>query len=319
MELDKGVVHGTTWHGLDQYITQDMPVTVLQAREVLNFPLEKRRLFVQNSDGYTEVEAWCIVRSDKDVVLVPHVGSKYVALNNNFLLSFVEEHLLAQHAELKIESVGTLFNGATSFVNLKLDEFQVKGDKSPTLSRLMYANPLGRGSYTVCAHDIRIVCNNTLQAASAQGAANNTLRKVRHTQGAAQQINDSLVDLAEVKMGLKQHVEKLEVLSDSQMDTSDVDAFLSTLFPMKEDAEGRTRTIANGKREKVLRQFESNQGLTLEASTSRYGMLQAVTNYFDHQTTARGGDKAFARWDGIVGERAKTKNAAFNTLLAGVE
>ena len=328
-ELDIGYVNGTTWHNLPQYEQLERPVTLEEARKVMCYPLEKTPLFrVVHGDeddlfasvNYEQVDgAHCIIRTDHNKVMVPTVGDQFVVLDNSFLLDFVSENLLGQYPELEIESVGTLFNGATAFLNLKVAEYQIKGDKSPTLSRLMYFNPLGKGSYQACAHDVRIVCNNTLRASAAQGAANKTLAKFRHTKSAGQRINDHLADLAELKLGLEKHVEALDFLASKPVVAEEVTKYLNFLFPLPVDdngrpVEGRATSLARNKQDAVREVFESDQGLCLGATHTRYGLLQATTNYFDHNTI-RNGDDAARAWDGIVGDRANKKDTAFKFLM----
>jgi phage/plasmid-like protein (TIGR03299 family) len=323
-ELDKGIVQRDaktgegTWHGIPAYVVQDKPVTIEQARDVMCYPLKKEQLHRHKGfDEYETIDAWCIVREDHNKVLVPHVGSRFEVLDNSFLLNFINEHLLCEFEELQIESVGTLFNGATAFVNLKLDEFQIKGDQSPTMNRLMYYNPLGMGSYKACAHSIRIVCNNTLRASEYQGAANKTLAKFRHTANAGEKINDHLVDLAEIQMGLKKQVTVLEHLTTKRIVDSVLEEYLAHMFPLPVDdngkiKEGRAYTIAQNKRTELLNVYNSDQ--QIDPPDSAYALLQATTNFLDHGN-AKGGDNMSCRWDGIIGNRAKVKDEALNFLV----
>ena len=316
MQEDKGLVQGDTWHGLPQYVTQDQPVSIEQARKVMAYPLEKQAVMCYTKDGhYQQVDGtYCIVRTDKDVVVVPAVGERFVVVDNSFILDWVSEHMLAKYPDLSIESVGTLFNGAKAFVNIKVDEFQVKGDKSPTLSRLMYYNPLGDGSYRACAHDIRIVCNNTLRASEAQGAANETLAKFRHTANGAAKINEHLDTLAAVKLQLEAHKVNLDMLAGVDLNTGTVDALLSAMFPVAEDDGRRKKALAGKRRDAVRELFDSDQDLVGGAAHSAYGMLQAVTNFYDHHSNTRG-DAASQMWGNIVGDRGDSKDAAFNTIM----
>lgn len=318
-ELDQGVVFGTTWHGIPSYVTQDKPVTIVQARDVMCYPLKKIQLHRDKGfDEFVEVQAWCIIREDHDKVLVPHVGARFEVLDNSFLLDFVHEHLLGEFKELQIESVGTLFNGATAFVNLKVDEFQVKGDRSSTVSRLMYYNPLGMGCYKACAHDIRIVCNNTLRASEGQGAANKSLAKFRHTANAGKKINGHLTNLAELKLGLKKHVAVLNMLAKKKVVDDTLAKYLDKLFPLPVDdngkpVKGRGWTTAHNKREALVKVYQSDQ--EIKPPNSAYALLQATTNYLDHGKI-KGGDDMACRWDGIVGQRAKIKDMALDFLVA---
>jgi phage/plasmid-like protein (TIGR03299 family) len=322
MENDVGFVHGATWHGLRQYTVLDRPPTAEEARKVMCFEIEKEQLYrVFDSDRtYEPVDAWCIVRPDTNSVLVPHVGERFVATSNSFLFDYVNENLLAVFPELEIESVGTLWNGATTFINIMVGEFQVKGDKSPQISRLFYCNPLGMGAYKAGGHNIRIVCANTLGFAQGQAAANKTLLKIRHTSNAASKINGHLEEIAEFKMGLTRHVEELEFLTTKQFDSSaQIDKFLNAMFPVpvvKDDDSRRGVTIAKTKQESVKAIFESDQDLAGGVAHSAYGALQALTNWVDNKSPTRGGDDGSRWYDSINGQRAELKATAFKWLMA---
>lgn len=312
---DRGVVWGTTWHGLPQYIQQDGPVSYDQALEVLDYPLETIRLGFDLEGAHHQVEAFAVIRRDTNSVLVDHVGTEFTVMNNANLLNVVNDGLLKDFPELKIESVGTLRHGAVAFVNIKMDEFQVKGDTSPTVNRLMYYNPLGLGAYKVCAHSIRIVCNNTLMAAQAQGKANDSLTKISHTKFSPDRVNTKLIDLAEVMLGLTAHREQMEYLATQQVDGEYITTFLDNLFPVSDDATDAVRSRTTGRRMEVMAQFASDQGLNGIAFT-RYGLLQAVTYLADHDDPRKGSDDAFVTWDGLVGARANQKQKALALLVA---
>jgi len=311
MELDRGIVVGnSTWHGLPQYtVIGERWVEMNEAMDIANYPIEKLPLFRANG---SEAQAWEITRTDHDMPLVPHVGARFDATSNTFMLNVLNENLLAEFPDLKIESVGTLFNGATFFLNLRIDEFRVKGDRSKTITNLMYANPLGRGSYTACAHNTRIVCNNTEQVAQAQGAMNKSLKKFRHTASATTRINEHLVDIAEVKLDLKRHIMVLDHLSCVDADRAMVNAFLDQMFPMPKE-EGRAQSIAKNNREKYMTTWNGQRD-TLDNPTSKYSLYQAYTDTLDHKLTSRGADAAAVQWDGITGSRASKKQAALDYL-----
>lgn len=314
MEFDVGMVKGdSTWHKLPQYqCIGDRYVTIGEALEVADYPIEKAQLMRANGSA---AKAWEIVRTDHDIPLVDHVGQKFDVTSNKYMLNFISENLLAEFDDLNIESVGTLFNGATFFLNLRVNEFSVKGDKSPTITNLMYANPLGRGSYVACAHNTRIVCNNTEKVAEAEGVSNESLKKFRHTASAAGKINEHLVDMAQLKLALKRHVMVLDHLSCVDADRAMVNAFLDKMFPMPKD-EGRGQTIAANNREKMMNIWSGQQRQTLENPTSKYSMYCALTDFIDHQSTSRGSDDAATMFDGIIGTRSDRKQTALEWLVA---
>lgn len=311
-EHDTGVVWGTTWHGLDQYKTQDHPVTAEQAERVLDYPMEKVQNYRINPSGdLVPVGSWTIVRPDLDIELAV-VGERFTVENNIHLFRRVSECLLAQYPDLKIESVGTLKNGAIAFVNLKADTFGVKGDDSPLEERLMYYNPVGIGSHQACAHLDRIVCDNTLRAAAVQGAANRTLHKFAHTATAQDRLMAHLIDLSEYYLALQAFHEQLNWLAETSVTVGEVDQWLEELFPAGGDT-ARAQANANARQAAVLELLETQEGLDTNTRYSRYGVLQAVTNYYDHQYGRQ--SQADRVWSSLTGPAADYKTQSLDKLL----
>jgi len=326
-DIDSGFVSGvkSTWHKMKQYVCiPDRPITIMEALEVASYPLEKRESLRVLADGSTEPinGSFHIVRADHDKVLVPMVGSRFVVADNSRLVNMINENLMAVYPDLTIESVGTLFGGATFFLNLKVKEFAVKGDKSPTSTNLMYANPLGKGSYIACAHNTRIVCNNTEKVSEAQGTANKSLAKFRHTASANQKINDHLIDMAELHLGLERHEFALEFLSGIDMTRTRLEQTLDAIFPVALDDKGivrsqRAETIAENNKVSLLNIFDGAEHKeTLDNPHTLYGFYQSYTDWADHEKSSRGSDMAATTMDGIIGARSASKQKVLDMLLA---
>ena len=281
-EIDKGVVWGTTWHNLPQYKTKAVPVTLEEARKVLDFPIEKRQLSFGTADGHVLVGAYALVRNGNHV-LVDSVGDQFECVNNVDMLDHIAKTVLKEFPQLKIESVGTLWAGATSFLNLKVDSFRVEGDKSETINRIMWYNPLGDGSYKTCAHNIRVVCNNTLRAAHVVGKANGTLRGICHTATGAARVTAEMDKLARHFLELESLTEQMQQLAKKPMTAAMIESFLSQLVPISPELEKSAVTQRQNKREAFMHQFESDQALADPVNHSAYGMLNAVTYVLDHQ------------------------------------
>jgi phage/plasmid-like protein (TIGR03299 family) len=322
LEHDRGVVWGTTWHELPQYVQQETAVTFEQAHEVLDYPLEKAQLnyfptgkynTLQFAAGAIPVNAWAIIRADTDDVLVPAVGNRFTIVPNVDLLNTVKTQVLDPHPELDIESVGTLWNGQTNFVNVKLQNYVIPGDKSQHISRLMYYNPLGNGSYKVCAHNVRVVCNNTLQFAA--GSASETI-KIRHTKSAADKIAGAILSLGEIFGAIKQHREHMEHLVNEAISQATINSFLDQYIPCPEE-DGPAHTRAIRARIEFTEKFEDgDDALNNTALHSKYGLLQTVTYLLDHEDPVRGNDIASITWDGMVGQRATQKQIALDLIDA---
>jgi len=320
-EVDAGIVWGTTWHKLPQYRIKTSPVTYEEAYGILNFPLKKQVLYRKLPDGtFTNAQAYEVVRADSGECLVPHVGSRFEVIGNEKLLEHVSRTILKEYPQLQIESVGTLWGGATTFVNLKVDSFVVKGDISPTINRIMWWNPLGKGGYRTCAHNVRVVCANTLGMAAREGKEAGSSRTIAHVKSGGIRIAAELDNLAKHFLELESLTKTLQQLATVKMSGEEPQNFLRRFLPIpgtleKDDPIAAEGTTAFKLRTRINDQYQSaSQGLTQDVQHSRYGMLQAVTTTLDHDKVTPSRDQGNIAWDGIVGRRAEQKQSALNIL-----
>jgi len=322
LELDRMAVgfvelFGNAWHNHPNCRHQDGPISMETAREIFNYVVQKVPANLPAEFGGQVIPGnYALVRKDGDVVTVlyPSVGDRYEVIQNGDLLAHVETGILTPY-NVSLESVGTLLNGQKAFVNIILNEHCVPGDVSKTITRMMYSNSFGGDSYQACVHTTRIVCNNTLRVASAQGAANKTLRKFRHTKNAAEKIENYMIDLADIVAGVKEHYEKMETLTKQKMDAAEVKAFFDKLMPFKAE-EGRGKTRVENQRNAIMKIFESKEDLQGENARSRYNLLQAVIDWADHDSTVRNGDDQGGRfWDGVWGNKDSLKQDALAFLM----
>ena len=318
LELDRLIVglverYGKAWHNHENCTHLDGVVPYEDAHDVFDYKVEKMPLFL--ASGTQVVGANALVRQDSGTVLWPSVGERYVEVQNETILTWIKDTILDKY-NISIESVGTLLNGQKAFLNLILNEHIVPGDVSPTVTRLMYSNSFGGESLQACVHGTRIVCNNTLRMASAQGATNKTLRKFRHTTNAMSRVESHLVDLTEIVAEVKEHHTQLDNLASIEMNSANVQDVLDVLIPLP-DKEGRSKTRATNKRNAIVQLFEEKDDLQGKIARTRYSFLNAVTDWSDHVASVRNGDDEGGRfWDGVWGLKDGFKQKALNTLIA---
>ena len=159
------------------------------------------------------------------------------------------------------------------------------------------------------------MCANTAKVAECEGLANGSLRKFRHTQSANQRINEHLVDMAELKLGMAKHEDAMNDLAGCEVSVADVDGFLDAVYPIPAK-EGRGQTIAENNRSAFLEIYEGVQSQTLVNPNTKYGLYQAYTDWSDHVKTSRNSDEASAKFDGIMGVRSADKAKVLKLLAA---
>jgi phage/plasmid-like protein (TIGR03299 family) len=347
-ELDRLAVgfvekYGSTWHGHPNCKEIDGAVSFEEAEAVFNYNVEKVPTILAGTAHLEEPRfdkdgkelpmlggilipgSHSLIRKDgedeKITIVYPAVGDRYYPIQNYELLTWVEAGILLPY-DVSIESVGTLLNGQKAFVNIILNEHTVPGDDSKTITRMMYSNSFGQESYQACVHTTRIVCNNTLRISLAQGATNKTLRKFRHTKNASMKIEEHLVELADVIASTRDHRSQMDVLATMKVTSKQVDDFMDMIFPLDKDAngdvkEGRGTTRRTNQRDAILNIFENCDNLQGGIARTRYSLLQACTDWADHDSSVRNGDDKMGRfWDGIWGTKDKFKQSALDSIMA---
>ena len=152
------------WHGLGQYV--DGAMTAEQALKLggLDYTVERRPMFITAPDnGLVEVPGhFSNVRTDTNQPLGV-VKSRYTIVQNKDAFGFFDS--IIEQGEAIFETAGALGRGERIFVTAKLPEdMLVHGEK---VEKYIILTNSHDGTSTVIAgfSSIRVVCNNTLQAA----------------------------------------------------------------------------------------------------------------------------------------------------------
>ena len=333
--VDRGIVgnkeiFGGTWHGFEVYRVIEGLVPMVDAVKCLDYEVVAVPTMLNvtdpellaklpNANGKA-TNQFALVRTDTGgFVSSGSVTDEYVVYQNAEFLKRIEESLFVANPNMGVESCGTLFAGRVAFVNILIDRFHVKRDESETATRLMFYNGFDGRSITSCAHDTRVVCDNTRRLAEAQAQAMALLQKFRHSSGAPDRVAKYMIDLTELLVAAREQRPVLDRMSEIAMITKDVNNFLAALFPIAKGAGKATITTRQNKRDAVQEIFETSADLQGAIANTRYSMLQAVTAYSQHGTTTKETDAAYSWWDVVTGGiRDKLNRTAFD-LLAGEE
>jgi len=185
------------WHGLGQ-IVSGYP-TSKEALQLagLDFKVEKRKLFTPcsgevNFEGeieYQEIEVpdyFATVRTDSDRVLGV-VGKEYEVVQNADAFSFFDE--IVGGDGMQYETAGALGKGERIFITAKLPDY-IKVGTDDYIEKYLFLTTShdGSGSITAAFTPIRIVCQNTLNAAMHNSS--NTI-KIRHTASAQDRLKEA--------------------------------------------------------------------------------------------------------------------------------
>ena len=287
------------WHGLGQII-QDYPTSSEALKFAgLDFTVEKRALFTydnenQSANEDTEIKIPEIevpgysatMRTDTEQVLGV-VGKDYEVVQNVDAFNFFDA--IVGGDGIQYETAGALGKGERTFITAKLPNY-IKVGREDLIEQYLFLTTShdGFGSITAAFTPIRIVCNNTLNAALRNHS--NSI-KIRHTANAKERLEQ-----AHKVMGLSNKLSaELEEIFNSWTKVKITDPQLHLLIqlamvPNKEVLDNLRKgefdelsTCFNNMCNSVYEYAMSSPTQQLEtAKGTLFGAYNAVTGYFQN-------------------------------------
>ncbi|MEJ2881515.1 DUF932 domain-containing protein [Pedobacter sp. GR22-6] len=171
------------WHGLGQIIEQYPNSCEAIQFAGLNFEVEKRPLFTCNTENFeifNDVEVdehmndfepgillpdfFATVRTDTDQVL-GLVGKDYSVVQNTEAFGFFDS-IVGGGTGIKYETAGCLGSGQVTFITAKLPDY-IRVGREDLIEQFLFLTSShdGSGSISIAFTPVRIVCENTLNAA----------------------------------------------------------------------------------------------------------------------------------------------------------
>ncbi len=316
------------WHGLGQIIDRYPTSSEAIQHAGLDYIVEKRPLFTydtanhlgEGSDDMVIPEIavpnfFATVRADTEQVLGV-VGNDYEVVQNRDAFSFFDA-VVGGGEGILYETAGALGNGERVFITAKLPDYIRVGVKDWIEQYLFLTTSHdGLGSITAAFTPVRIVCNNTLNAAvrNHSGAI-----KIRHTASAAERLKQ-----AHTLMGISRELsQEMEALFNQWAKVRITDREVKKLIqiamaPNKEVLEH----LAESKFEQLSTHYtnivDSVYEYALASPTQQvdttagtvFGAYNAVTGYFQNVRSFKSEEAKFKSiMDGTAKQRAQT---AFN-------
>jgi len=263
------------WHGLGQQLEQGASIETWAEASGLDIELTEGPVYAETSSGYRELEGKkIIVRGDTNEPLAV-VGNRYKVVQPIQVLDFFKRYV-GQSAH--IETAGLLFGGRQYWAMSRLDgEINIAGDiVHPFL--LLNSSCDGKSATTARLTSVRVVCQNTLSAAQGSVAA----VKVRHNQDFCGE--ELANELGEHYQSLKAHELMLKTLANIKVNHKQAEVFIKRLFD-KVTATNLDEVKMSRGGTRVHELFLGDgigMGMTATKGTA-YGLVQSVTEYFDHE------------------------------------
>ena len=293
------------WHGLGT-VVEEAPTTLDALRlakmdfdVVLSEPLiaKYEEEYLTNPSKF-----YATVRTDTEEVLGV-VNKNYKIVQNAELFD-----IAGSVPGLQVETAGTLFNGAQSYVLMKDSEWQVASqagnDEMHEYLCLMNSHN-GTLSLSALPTSVRVVCNNTLSWAITEGSQR--MIKLRHKGD----MEDKIVGLKEALDEWKNHKAKfrsaVQTLGTKRWSAEEIQSFWMECYQM---FEGEVPTARSS-----YTQEEHNSRKKAMAT------MQGFTETFDKEVTEFGGDSAWLAANAVTNwlqnRKRRTTEATISNKLIG--
>lgn len=262
------------------------------------------------------VEAWGTFRWNHDDKAI---GNKAAA---QFLGTVGEDYAVMQHQEgfrtidslmrtvdgAHYETAGVLGNGERVWALADLGLTARIGDDVQEGYLLFSTGHDGSlaHSYRLCM--TRVVCQNTLSVALGERTKGSLI--IRHTKNANNRLIDTRAALDGMASDVHRIEDKLNYLAARRMNREALTSVMDRLFPKAKDADSgadkdttrRTNILSD-----VLKLYELNDGNAFpEQRGTAYNLLNAITNYVDHERSSKGDGQAESAMFGS-GDTLKSK------------
>lgn len=310
----------TPWHGLGNVLTPKQPLEVWAKQAGMDWSIiETPVRYLANEAGKlgeikTEDDHKVLFRSDTQAALSV-VGQRYQVVQPREVLEFYRD--LTEVAGFELETAGVLKGGRKCWALARTGQAGVVKGNDLTKAYVLLATACdGSMATTAQFTSVRVVCNNTLAVATA-GAVNAV--KVRHNtafdaKAVKQQLGISVSAWDDFMHGLR-------ALSERKVRTLDARAYVQRVLAEPGLPPPTRKAIQSGEAkpsramQQVLALFEGHgRGSDLpSAKGTAYGLLNAVTEFVDHERRARGVDyRLDSAW---FGQGAAIKQRALDEAL----
>ncbi|MGS0737747.1 DUF932 domain-containing protein [Pseudomonas sp. GG8] len=307
---------GTTpWHGLGNQLSPKQPLEVWQQEAGMNWQIQESpvRFMADSVDHLCTIHSFpeqkVLYRSDNKEALSV-VSQRYQVVQPREVLEFYRD--LTERSGYELETAGVLKGGRKLWALARTGQSTaLKGNDVVNGYLLLATSCDGTLATTATPTTIRVICNNTLTIA-VNGASQAI--KVPHStrfnpQAVKQQLGITVSQWDDFMYRMRTLAARPVKAHEAK------DYLLSVLCETQTGNPERTGTSNERALTKVLSMYDGHgRGAELEAANgTAWGLLNAVTEYVDHERRARSNEyRMDTAW---FGQGAAIKQRALNSAL----
>lgn len=300
------------WHGLGQELTPDAPIEVWRKEAGLDWTAELANVEYRtnqiNGELFTFQKQNVVFRSDTAAPL-GIVTDRYKVHQPAEVLDFF--NTLVKSAGFSLEVAGAIKGGKRIWALANVNKEACVLGQDAVKAYLLLSTSFDGSTATIGQFtSIRVVCNNTLSAADSESSPS----RFSITHGAKFDASLMRDKLGLVVSGFDGMMDKYRSLARSSTNTQQVEKFMKELFPHVYNEKAGQYQESRGYK-KVMDLFEGKSigyGMTGTIGT-KWGLLNAVTEYIDHERGHNVDSRITNAW---FGNGNRLKSQAETLLLA---
>jgi phage/plasmid-like protein (TIGR03299 family) len=300
------------WHMLGQTLAANADVPAAMAAAHLDFAVATQPIFWQRPDGSYETirDAQAVTRDDGRYLAT--VGSDYHVLQNRESFDVLQP--LCESGQISIATAGAIDGGRRVWMLARMGQsVEVTPGDEVNGYFLVVTGHDGKASFSARLTPIRVVCQNTLNIATA--AKTSELVRLRHTRTVTDRIKEAGRIVSAMSADLQRTGETFATLAARQMGPREIAAYIETVLPA--DPDGRISDTISQRRRDVAALVWRGKGAALAGAANgeanAWAAYNAVTEYFDHVRPAQAkssGAREAANLSAVFGTNAAIKARA---------
>ena len=301
----------TPWHGLGQELQQDASLEEWRKAAGMDWEIQSAPVRFEPNGQFGDLEGVenqnVLFRSDNHKPLSV-VSKRYKAVQPAEVLEFFRD--LVEDSGFRLHTAGTLFDGKRFWALAETGRFAEVSEGDGIGGFLLLSTSADKSLATTARFtSVRVVCNNTLSMAT-RSAAN--VVSFNHTRVFdPEAMKNKLGEAVAAFDGFMQMAKFLRTQRLSQAAAVD---FVKRLTLTKEEFNDTTYDFTRKRPYKKIMELFNGGAKGFEMATdTKWGMMNAVTEYFDHHQPSRTDDARLnSTW---FGHGESVKSNALEMLL----
>lgn len=305
----------TPWHGLGNHLTQKQPIEVWQSEAGMNWEIQESPVHFKSATCghlgtiHTFPEQKVLYRSDTKAPLSV-VSQRYHTVQPRDVLEFYRD--LTEVSGYELETAGVLKGGRKFWALARTGQgAALKGNDQVNGYLLLATSCDGTLATTATPTTVRVVCNNTLTI-----ALDGTSQAIKVPHNTRFDPNTVKRQLGLAVSGWDEFMYRMRHLAERKVQSNEALGFFMNVLC---DSNNTGTSAGVRPNERALRKVQElyegrGRGSLLDSSRSTaWGLLNAVTEYVDHERRARSNEyRMDSAW---FGQGAHIKQRALDAAL----